>query len=138
MFFTGDVWWDARWDMQVLLIEDSPESRQELCEALEQDGHNVTAIAEPRKAFRHLEQGAGEFHLVIVEEAMLGGQGGEFVRMTKEWPARPPVIVISRDANWSGYAEALASGAAGYLASPCAVSELQSVIRQARPTATTP
>lgn len=103
---------------RILLIEDSPSDQQELFDTLSGEGHAVSTMSDPDQALATVEQWAEQVNLVIVEEAMHGHQGLAVLREAHRWRKSLPVVIVTRDAEWEGYADALSEGAVGYFPYP--------------------
>jgi two-component system, OmpR family, response regulator PhoP len=116
---------------RVLLIEDCPEVQQQIGEALRPCGYEVSTICDVDEALASVEQWAGQYHLVIIEEAMRGRAGLRLLREARSQQKNLPVVVVTRDGNWSGYAQALSAGAQTYLTHPIDHQEFVTAVRDA-------
>lgn len=115
----------------ILLIEDNPEEQQHLHDTLRQRGYRVSTISDPERALTTVEEWARQFHLIIIEEAMYGRSGLRLLHETRTRHRELPVVMVSRDADWSGYAHALSDGAADYIALPSDQRELLDAVEGA-------
>lgn len=102
----------------VLVIEDCPEEQQNLYDALKEYGCEVSTISDPNQALASVGQWAQQFNLVIIQEAMCGRCGLEILRRLRSERSDLPVVVVSRDSDWNGYARALSDGALDYFSTP--------------------
>jgi DNA-binding NtrC family response regulator len=102
----------------VLLIEDCPEDQQAVCDTLSAKGYSVTTISDPDHAASTVEDWAKQYNFVIVQEAMHGRSGMELLRELRSYRKDLPVLVVTRDGDWNGYARALGEGAVDYFQSP--------------------
>ena len=102
----------------ILLIEDDPEDQQTVCEALSQHGCQVATITDTAQAMATVKDWARQYQLVIIEEAMQGRSGLKLLREARSKHCDLPVVMISRDAEWDGYARALSEGAIDYFPRP--------------------
>jgi DNA-binding response OmpR family regulator len=116
---------------RILLIEDGPEEQQQLDEALRRLGYEVSIMADADHAMQTVEQWAQQFHLVIIEEAMRGHAGIQLLREARQQQHDLPVVMVTRDGGWDGYASALSAGAKNYLTHPFNTFELLSTVRAA-------
>jgi len=102
----------------VLLIEDSPREQQIVCDALSISGYSVTTIADPDRAWSTVENWARQYNFVIIQEVM-GGRGGmDLLHEARSRRKDLPVLVVTRDGDWNGYARALSEGAVDYFQTP--------------------
>jgi DNA-binding response OmpR family regulator len=115
----------------VLLIEDCPETQQSICEALQQAGYRVAMLSDPEHALATVEQWAEQFDLVIIEEIIRGRKGLELLRQLHGRHQNLPILVLSREGDWNGYALALSEGARDYLPCPVEQRTLLHAIEQA-------
>jgi DNA-binding NtrC family response regulator len=102
----------------VLLIEDCPESQQDLHDVLQSNGYSVATISDPARALRTVEEWAKQYQLVIIQEAMSGHSGLKLLREARTRHKDLPVVVVTRDGDWDGYADALSEGAVDYFPMP--------------------
>lgn len=102
----------------VLLIEDCPQSQQDLHDALQSKGYSVGTISDPARALSTVEDWAKQYQLVIIQEAMSGRSGLNLLREARARRKDLPVVMITRDGDWSGYAKALSEGAIDYFPMP--------------------
>jgi DNA-binding NtrC family response regulator len=113
---------DERSDMvkhgAVLLIEDCPEDQQVVCDTLRASGYSVTTISDPDRAWNTVEDWAKQYNFVIIQEVMRGRSGMELVREARSRRKDLPVLVVTRDGDWNGYARALGEGAVDYFQTP--------------------
>jgi DNA-binding NtrC family response regulator len=116
---------------KVLLIEDCPQSQQTLYETLCQQGYAVSTISDPGAALASVEEWAKQFHLVILEEAMSGRSGMNLLHEVRSKNPHLPVVVVTRDGDWNGYARALSEGAADYIPLPTKRRELLTAVEGA-------
>ena len=102
----------------VLLIEDSPEDQQAVCDTLSAKGYSVTTISDSERALNTVEDWAKQYNFVIIQEVMHGRSGMELLRELRSCRKDLPVLVVTRDGDWNGYARALSEGAVDYFQSP--------------------
>jgi len=115
----------------ILLIEDCPEDQQCLSDTLQAHGYAVSTISDPERAMSKIEDWAGQYHLVIIEEAMAGRSGLTLLREARAKRHDLPVVMVTREGNWNGYASALSDGASDYIPCPIDRQELLSAVKQA-------
>ena len=102
----------------VLLIEDSPEEQQAVCDTLSAKGYSVTTISDPDRALSTVEDWAKQYNFVIIQEVMHGRSGMQLLREARSCRKDLPVLVVTRDGDWNGYARALSAGAVDYFQTP--------------------
>ena len=102
----------------VLLIEDSPKDQQAMLDVLNEQGYSVTTISDAERAFRTVEEWAQQYNFVIIQEAMRGRSGMELVHAARVKRRDLPVLVVTRDGDWNGYAQALSEGVVDYFPTP--------------------
>ena len=102
----------------VLLIEDSPEDQQDVCDTLTAKGYSVTTISDPDHAWSTVEDWAKQYNFVIIQEVMRGRSGMQLVHEARSRRRDLPVLVVTRDGDWNGYARALDEGAIDYFQTP--------------------
>lgn len=104
--------------MKILLIEDHPDSRRNLCRLIEQRGHEVAAFASAEEAEAAIAQ--EEFPFLILDW-MLPGKSG--VDLCRELRARPNgdemyILLVTARGDAEDLEQALAAGANDYLTKP--------------------
>ena len=115
----------------VLLIEDSPEDQQAVCDTLSAKGYSVTTISDPDRASSSVEDWAKQYNFVIVQEVMHGRSGMELLHELRSCRKDLPVLVVTRDGDWNGYARALSEGAVDYFQSPVDYKKLVKTVENA-------
>jgi DNA-binding response OmpR family regulator len=115
----------------ILLIEDAPKERQLVCETLQDQGYSVSTISDPQQAWATVEQWAQQFHLVIIEEAMRGRTGLRLLQEARAKRKDLPVVIVTREGDWNGYARALSDGAVDYIPHPIDRRELLAAVEEA-------
>ena len=116
---------------RVLLIEDSPEVRQQIGDALRPCGCEVSTICDADEAMARVDEWARQFHLVIIEEAMRGRAGLRLLREARSKRKDLPVVMVTRDGDWAGYAHALGEGAKHYFTHPINQTEFLMAVEEA-------
>ncbi len=116
---------------QVLLIEDNPEIQQSLCETLQEKGYDVSTLCDSERALASVDEWAQQFQLVIIEESIHGRSGLDLMHEAHQRRRSLPIVIITREGDWSGYARALSEGALSYLQCPVDRRELLTTIEEA-------
>jgi len=115
----------------VLLIEDSPTAQQDVYETLSARGYSVTTISSAEHAWSTVEDWAKQYNFVIIEEVMRGRTGMDLIRAARSHRKDLPVLVVTRDGDWNGYALALSEGAVDYFQTPLDHKKLVNTVDQA-------
>ena len=102
----------------VLLIEDCPKDQQVVQDVLHAQGYSVITISDPDRALSTVEDWAQQFNFVIIQEAMRGRRGMELVHAARLSRKDLPLLVVTRDGDWNGYAQALSEGVIDYCPTP--------------------
>lgn len=112
--------------MRLLLIEDEPEMRQTLAEALREEGF---AVDEAPEGIEGLEKAMDTEYDAVVLDVMLSGMDGwEVLRRIRESRRTPVLMLTARDST-ADRVRGLNSGADDYLVKPFDLSELLARIR---------
>jgi CheY-like chemotaxis protein len=109
---------DERHNKLIMVVDDDPEFRRDICGFLEDEGYRTIAAWNGREAFGLLLASAETPSLIILDLVMQTLDGREFRRRQLAHPrfAHVPVIVVSGTPD----AESIISplGAAGFLGKP--------------------
>ncbi len=93
-------------------------------------------MSDAGRALATVEEWAKQFHLVIIEEAMQGRSGLKLLREARSKRNDLPVVMLTREGNWSSYGRALDAGASDYIAHPIDRRELVVAVEEALARAT--
>ena len=115
--------------LQVLLVEDEPLLRRQICAQLEKLGAEVAGAANKVTAAKFLSE--QEYDLVFLDVNLPDGAGTDLLK-ENAFPAHTAVVVMTAEAGVEGAVEALRLGAVDYLAKPFEVAELPLVASRAR------
>ncbi len=74
--------------------------------------------AMPSALLARWKEWAKEYNFVIIQEAMRGRSGMELVHAARVSRKDLPVLVVTRDGDWNGYAQALSEGVVDYFPTP--------------------
>jgi DNA-binding NtrC family response regulator len=103
---------------RVLLVEDSPEDQRAVCGTLSAKGYSVTTISDPERALNTVGDWAKQYNFVIIQEVMNGHSGMALVHEVRSRRKDLPILVVTRDGDWNGYARALSEGVVDYFQTP--------------------
>lgn len=113
----------------VLIIEDDPDGRQSLSEALESLGVRITAVdcgEDGLKAFQ-----AGGFDLVMSDLVLPDIDGIDVLRHIIDAEPDTPVIIMTAYGSVSSSVKALKAGAYDYLTKPLDLDDIQNAVERA-------
>jgi two-component system KDP operon response regulator KdpE len=112
-----------------VLVEDEPQIRRFVREALETEGWTVFEAATVKQGL--VEAGTRKPDLVVLDLGLPDGDGVDFIRGFRAW-SPIPIIVLSARAGETDKIEALDAGADDYLTKPFGVGELLARVRAAQ------
>ena len=111
---------------RVIVVEDEPQIRRFVCDALRREGCASIEAATARQGLDELVRGKAD--LVILDLGLPDMNGIEFIRDMRSWSAVPILILSARSAERDKIA-ALDTGADDYLCKPFGVGELLARVR---------
>lgn len=111
---------------RVIVVEDEPQIRRFVCDALRREGCASIEAATARQGLDELVRGKAD--LVILDLGLPDMNGIEFIRDMRSWSAVPILILSARSAERDKIA-ALDTGADDYLCKPFGVGELLARLR---------
>jgi two-component system KDP operon response regulator KdpE len=112
----------------VLIIEDEPEIRRFVRQALQTEGLRVFEAELLQRGL--LDAATRKPDLVILDLGLPDGNGTDFIRAVRAW-SEMPIIVLSARLDERDKVEALDAGADDYLTKPFGVAELLARVRVA-------
>ena len=111
---------------RVIVVEDEPQIRRFVCDALRREGCASIEAATARQGLDELTRGKAD--LVILDLGLPDMDGIEFIRDMRSWSLVPILILSARSAERDKIA-ALDTGADDYLCKPFGVGELLARVR---------
>ncbi len=111
---------------RVIVVEDEPQIRRFVCEALRSEGWTSHEAATARQGLD--EAARGQSDLVILDLGLPDMNGIDFIRDLRTWSPLPILILSARSAERNKIA-ALDAGADDYLCKPFGVGELRARAR---------
>ena len=120
---------------RVLVVDDEPDVRQAVEQALELEGHRVTTASDGLDALRRL--GGGQFEAIVLDVLMPNVDGFEVCRRLRAAGNRTPVLILTARDSEEDTIRGLDLGADDYLVKPFALGELlarvRALMRRTRP-----
>jgi len=111
---------------RVIVVEDEPQIRRFVCDALRREGCAAIEAATARQGLDEVARGAPD--LVILDLGLPDMNGIEFIRDMRSWSPVPILILSARSAERDKIS-ALDTGADDYLCKPFGVGELLARVR---------
>jgi DNA-binding NtrC family response regulator len=112
--------------IRVLIADDEVDYAHSIARVLRRRGFSVTIAHDGREALDRLAESA--FDVILLDLRMPGMDGLATLAALRERDARTPVLLVSGQADLPSVTAALQSGAADFLAKPCAVEDLVAAI----------
>lgn len=116
-------------DARILVIDDDPQMRLALSEALGKAGFSVYTAEDGNTARELMSKSC--FDLVITDVRMPGGDGFDILRYVKEKFPFLPVILITAYASVDSAVSAMKAGAFDYVEKPFSIDSLYSKVKRA-------
>ncbi len=118
----------ARQAPTVLVVEDEPAARSEICRMVRGLGYQVRTARNGREALRHLEQHPGEVRLVLADVIMPYMDGGELAERVRD--RLPGVRIVLMSASLEGEAGELVAAypETPFLTKPFSFAELYATL----------
>jgi DNA-binding response OmpR family regulator len=114
--------------MRILVVEDEPDIRTAVADALRQDHYAVDTAADGAGALAkiHVEQG---YDLILLDLMLPGIDGLQVLRQLRREGTRIPVLILTAHDAVKDRVAGLDQGADDYLAKPFAIDELLARVR---------
>ena len=118
--------------MNILFANGHSQTTQTTQDMLEQLGHCVTCVSDPKAALSILQARATEFDCILVDQDMSGREGVEFLSTLHTHPRlrTKPVLVLSQDVQPEHIAASLSAGACLYLIKPAPKTLIKAALQQ--------
>lgn len=114
---------------KILIIEDDPDGRRSVCEAIEEGGVDVTAAATGKEGVQLFQE--GDYDSVISDLVLPDIDGIEVLSRIRKLDSQMPVLIMTAYGSISSSVKALKAGAYDYITKPLDLDELQSKITRA-------
>jgi two-component system, NtrC family, sensor histidine kinase HydH len=102
--------------LKVLAIEDDPDTRANLCDILELDGHHVQTAATVQEALDRSNW--TEFSVILMDRKLPDGSADSLLPQIKQLAPDAAVIIVTGHTDLDGTITALRQGAADYMLKP--------------------
>ena len=109
--------------MQILVIEDNPETAQFIATGLKEDGHEVFLAEDGPEGLKILRR--GKFDLMVVDRLLPGLDGLSVVQLIRDQGLTLPVLFLSALGGVDDRVKGLNAGGDDYLVKPFSLRELQ-------------
>ena len=120
---------------RVLVVDDEPDVREALEQALELEGNRVTTAVDGLDALTRLD--GGEFEAIVLDVLMPNLDGFEVCRRLRNAGNRTPILVLTARDSEEDIIRGLDLGADDYLVKPFVLGELlarvRALVRRSRP-----
>jgi DNA-binding response OmpR family regulator len=114
--------------LDILVVDDESELREQMKRLFERDGHHVMAVADGRSAIDRAS--TGHFDIVLLDVALGAGPDGyEVCRALRERRNVTPIIMLTALDSEADVVLGLEAGADDYVTKPFGPAELRSRIR---------
>ena len=112
---------------KILIVDDEENIRFFLQDALERDGHRVTAVESGEAALKRLK--SEKFDLALIDLKLPGVGGMQVLAAVRQASPDTVVIMLTAHASLETAVEALRQGAHDYLFKPCQTLQLRESVR---------
>jgi PAS domain S-box-containing protein len=106
----------ANSSMHVLVVDDDPDTRANLCDILELDDHRVETAGSIAEALRR--DNWADITAILLDRKLPDGTAEEILPRLKEVAPRADVLIVTGHADIQGAVDALRHGAADYILKP--------------------
>src|SRR5262245_6179844 len=110
---------------RILCVEDHADTSALLKVLLEQDGYEVVGAGTVAEALSLAQNG---FDLYLIDRWLPDGEGIELCRRIRTFDPNTPIVFLTADARETTRAQAMATGAQGYMVKPGEPGELEQII----------
>src|SRR6516225_7278356 len=102
--------------MHVLVVDDDPDTRANLCDILELDDHRVETAGSIAEALQR--DNWADISAILLDRKLPDGTAEEILPRLKEVAPRADVLIVTGHADIQGAVDALRHGAADYILKP--------------------
>ena len=115
--------------MRILLVEDELRLARSYQRNLEDEGHDVVAVADGESALEHIEADPTAFDVVIMDVLLPGQSGVDVCRAVRQQGIRVPILLLTALGATEDKVAGLDAGADDYLTKPFPMDELLARLR---------
>jgi two-component system nitrogen regulation response regulator GlnG len=120
---------DSPGGVRILVADDEESIRFVLCEALEAEGHQVTAVEDGDLALEALT--SGSFDLAFLDIRMPGPSGLDLLESLRGLGSETAAVIITAESTMENAVEAMKRGALDYLVKPFSLAEVAALADKA-------
>jgi DNA-binding response OmpR family regulator len=113
--------------MRILVVEDSPPTRDLLRRSLESEGHTVTTASRVSTGLKLASEST--FEVLVIDVMLPDGNGLDLCRRLREQGVRTPILFLTAKGEVDDRIAGLDAGADDYLRKPFALAELRARLR---------
>jgi len=114
---------------RVLVVDDHPQARESMADALRQSGHHVQCCSSAPEALQRLDRES--YDCVVTDLKMPGMNGLEFIIHIEQRRQHVQVVMVTAHATVTSAVEAMRHGAFDYIEKPFDVDQLERLLAQA-------
>ena len=112
--------------MELLVVDDDDELREDVCRYFSQDGYNVSEAADGAHALNLVAQRA--FDIIVLDMMMPGMSGLEVLEKLKESGSDSEVVMLSGQGTIKTAVDAMKLGASEFLTKPVSLADLEQLL----------
>ncbi|MEM9303162.1 MAG: response regulator transcription factor [Pseudomonadota bacterium] len=113
--------------INVLLVEDDPDTAEFICRGLREVGDNCERVATAPEGLLHAA--SDRFHVIVFDRLLPGMDGRDAVRILREARVKTPILLLTAVSGIDDRVDGLNAGADDYMVKPFAFSELHARLR---------
>lgn len=108
--------------MRALIVEDEPQLRQQLADAISDAGYSIDQAADGQEGLYYGQE--YPYDIAIIDLGLPKLNGIELIQRLREQKHNYPILILTARANWQDKVEGLEAGADDYLVKPFHMEEL--------------
>ncbi|RLA94585.1 MAG: sigma-54-dependent Fis family transcriptional regulator, partial [Deltaproteobacteria bacterium] len=115
-------------EKSILVVDDEPDMRTALTQALASSGYSVLSASNGHEALEKVKK--ENFRIIITDVKMPQMSGIDFLKEVKKISPQVPVIMITGYGTITNAVEAMKKGASDYITKPFSLESLESAVRK--------
>ncbi len=115
-------------EKSILVVDDEPDMRTALTQALASSGYSVLSASSGHEALEKVKK--ENFRIIITDVKMPQMSGIDFLKEVKKISPQVPVIMITGYGTITNAVEAMKKGASDYITKPFSLESLESAVRK--------